>query len=63
MEAMAREAWTDERLDDLKDQMVAGFQRVDAELRDMRRMMFQGFLALATVIVTCFFGLAGLILF
>ena len=62
MEAMAREAWTDERLDDLKDQMVAGFGRVDAELRDLRRMMFQGFVALTTVIVTCFFGLAGLMI-
>ena len=63
MEAMAREAWTDERLDDLKEQMVFGFQRVDAELRDLRRMMFQGFVALTTVIVTCFFGLAGLMIF
>lgn len=63
MQAMAREAWTDERLDDLKDQMVVGFQRVDAELRDIRRMMFQGFIALTTVIVTCFFGLAGLMIF
>jgi hypothetical protein len=63
MQAMAREAWTDERLDDLKDQMVAGFGRVDAELRDIRRMMFQGFIALTTVIVTCFFGLAGLMIF
>lgn len=63
MEAMAREAWTDERLDDLKDQMVVGFGRVDAELRDLRRMMFQGFIALTTVIVTCFFGLAGLMVF
>ena len=62
MEAMAREAWTDERLDDLKDQMVAGFGRVDAELRDLRRMMFHGFIALTTVIVTCFFGLAGLMI-
>lgn len=63
MEAMAREAWTDERLDGLKDQVVAGFGRVDAELRDIRRMMFQGFIALTTVIVTCFFGLAGLMIF
>jgi hypothetical protein len=63
MEAMARDAWTDERLDDLKEQMVFGFQRVDAELRDLRRMMFQGFIALTTVIVTCFFGLAGLMIF
>jgi hypothetical protein len=37
---MAREQWTDERLDDLKEQMVLGFQRVDADIRDLRRMMF-----------------------
>jgi len=41
--------------------MVAGFGRVDAELRDLRRMMFQGFVAMATIVVTCFVGLAGLI--
>jgi len=61
MEAMAREPWTDERLDDLKEQVVVGFQRVDAELRDLRRMMFQGFVAMVTIMVTCFVGLAGLI--
>ena len=61
MEAMARESWTDERLDDLKDQMVAGFQRVDADIRDLRRMMFQGFIASVTITVACFVGLAGLI--
>ncbi|HEX5988604.1 MAG TPA: hypothetical protein VFY75_00130 [Solirubrobacterales bacterium] len=60
---MARESWTDERLDDLKEQMVLGFTRVDSEIRDLRRMMFQGFVALTTVIVTCFFGLAGLMIF
>lgn len=60
---MAREAWTDERLDDMKEQMVLGFQRVDAEIRDLRRTMFQGFFALATIMVTCFVGLAGLIVF
>jgi hypothetical protein len=70
MEAMAREAWTDERLDDLKEQMVAGFarfdagfQRVDSEIRELRRAMFQGFLALTTIVVTCFVGLASLIVF
>ncbi len=60
---MAREAWTDERLDDLRDQMVAGFGRVDADMRDLRRLMFQGFIALTSVIVTCFVGLASLIAF
>lgn len=63
MEAMARESWTDERLDDMKEQMVVGFQRVDADIRDLRRMMFQGFIALTTVIVTCFVGLASLMVF
>lgn len=63
MEAMARDAWTDERLDDMKEQMVLGFQRVDAELRDLRRMMFQGFIALVGIMVTGFLTLAGLIVF
>jgi hypothetical protein len=63
MKEMAREAWTDERLDDLKEQMVAGFQRVDADMRDLRRMMFQGFIAQTTITVSCFVGLAGIQLF
>jgi len=61
MESMARKAWTDERLDDLNQRVSEGFQRVDAEIRDLRRMMFQGFVASATITVTCFVGLAGLI--
>ncbi len=32
MEAM-REAWTDERLDDMSARMDRGFERVDADLR------------------------------
>jgi hypothetical protein len=60
MEAMAREAWTDERLDDLNQRVAEGFQRMDAEFRDLRRMMFQGFIASVTITVTCFVGLAGL---
>jgi len=63
MEAMAREQWTDERLDDLKEQMVAGFQRVDADIRDLRRMMFQGFMTMTGVMVTGFLTLASLIAF
>jgi hypothetical protein len=61
MEAMAREQWTDERLDDLNQRVSEGFQRVDADIRDLRRMMFQGFVASVTITVTCFVGLAGLI--
>lgn len=60
---MARESWTDERLDDLKEQMVAGFERVDADMRDLRRMMFQGFVAQTTITVSCFLGIGGLIAF
>jgi hypothetical protein len=63
MEAMARESWTDERLDDLKGQMVLGFQRVDDDIRDLRRMMFQGFMTMTGVMVTGFLTLAGLQVF
>lgn len=35
METM-REAWTDERLDDLRDEMRRGFERVDADMRQLR---------------------------
>lgn len=33
---MARETWTDERLDDLKGQMEKGFAEVKGEIRDVR---------------------------
>jgi hypothetical protein len=62
-----RESWTDERLDDLKEQVNERFNqvdkrldRMDADIRDLRRMVFQGFAASMTVTVTCFVGLAGL---
>jgi hypothetical protein len=38
MEAV-REKWTDERLDDLNVRMGEGFQRVDADLRELRSDM------------------------
>jgi hypothetical protein len=31
-----REKWTDERLDDLKTEMRAGFARVDNDIRELR---------------------------
>jgi hypothetical protein len=34
MAVMARESWTDERLDDLKGQMIERFDRVDADMKD-----------------------------
>ena len=120
-----REAWTDERLDDLKEQMTDSFARVetemregfarvdremkegfarvdremkegfarvdremkegfarvdremkegfarvggefvrvDGDIRELRRMMFHGFIALIAIMVTGFLSLAGLIVF
>ncbi len=70
-----RETWTDERLDDLKGSMNERFDqvdrrfgqvdarldRMDVDIREIRRTMYQGFLATITIMVTCFFGLAGLL--
>ena len=38
-----REAWTDERLDDLSGRMDRGFDRVDLDLRDLRSEMDRRF--------------------
>jgi hypothetical protein len=40
---MERVAWTDERLDDLTQQMDAGFERVDRDIRDLRSEVHEGF--------------------
>jgi len=37
--AAMREAWTDERLDDLAKRMDQGFDRVDKDIRDLRAEM------------------------
>ena len=34
---MQRAAWTDERLDDMSERMDAGFERVEGDIRDLRR--------------------------
>jgi len=34
-----REAWTDERLDDLNGRMDKGFDRVDTDIRELRSQM------------------------
>jgi len=39
MHVMARETWTDERLDDLANHMDEGFREVRAELRQQRGEM------------------------
>ena len=38
-----REAWTDERLDDLSGRVDTGFDRVDRDLRDLRAEMDRRF--------------------
>lgn len=63
MNSVAREAWTDERLDDLNQRVTEGFQRVDADIRDLRQMMFQGFIAMTGIMITGFVTLAGLQIF
>jgi hypothetical protein len=42
MEAM-RQAWTDERLDDLNRRVENGFNRVDADIRELRSEMNERF--------------------
>ena len=63
MNSMAREAWTDERLDDLNQRVTEGFQRVDADIRDLRQMTFQGFMTMTGIMITGFVTLAGLQIF
>ncbi len=64
MESM-REAWTDERLDDLSQRMVEGFSSLDTDIREMRAEMsaFQRMILQlgAGSIVTIALGFAGLI--
>ena len=47
---MERAAWTDERLDDLAEAMRSGFARNDAEHREMRAEMREGFASLRSEI-------------
>lgn len=45
MAVMAREAWTDERLDDLNARVDRGFDEVKGEIRDLRAEMNSRFAA------------------
>jgi hypothetical protein len=38
---MERTMWSDKRLDDLAQKVDAGFERVDADIRELRTLMFQ----------------------
>jgi len=42
---MPREKWTDERLDDLNKNVDDGFARLDADIRELRAGMNEGFRA------------------
>jgi hypothetical protein len=33
--------WSDKRLDDLASKVDAGFERVDTDIRDLRKLIFQ----------------------
>lgn len=58
MEAM-REKWTDERLDDMNARMAEGFQRVDADLRELRSDMNNRFEAMQRLIIQLSAGMFG----
>lgn len=67
---MARDAWTDARLDDLNQRVTDGFQRVDSDIRELRgevksvqRTMVYGFITLSGIMITGFLTLAGLQVF
>ena len=64
-----REAWTDERLDDLNARVERGFDRVDADVRELRsemnarfdsmhRTMVIGFVSMAASIVAAVIGVS-----
>lgn len=38
---MKRTMWSDRRLDDLARKVDAGFERVDTDIRDLRKLIFQ----------------------
>lgn len=60
---MPRESWTDERLDDLKENIDRRFDRVDSDISELRKLMMQGFIAQTTITVSCFVGVVGLFAF
>jgi uncharacterized protein YdcH (DUF465 family) len=43
MSVAMRDAWTDERMDDLSTRMDRGFDRVDADIRELRAQTDSGF--------------------
>jgi hypothetical protein len=60
MEAV-RESWTDERMDDLKDQVVEQGRRVDARFASLETRMDARFDTMQRTMIYLFAALAGLI--
>ncbi len=56
---MERVAWTDERLDDLAKRVDAGFDRVDADLRELRLEVQQGFAEMRGTMLRVGVGVGG----
>lgn len=54
-----RVSWTDERLDDLSQRMDAGFNRVDADLRELRGEMNARFDALQRTLILAAAGVVA----
>ncbi len=66
MAVMAREKWTDERLDDLREHMDEGFREVKAEVRSTRselkddiRELNRGFDRLNFTLIAALIGLVA----
>jgi hypothetical protein len=51
---MARDAWTDERFDDLSSRVDRGFDRVDIEIRELRSEMNSRFDAMQRTMILGF---------
>jgi hypothetical protein len=51
---MERSRWSDERLDDLVDEMRTGFDRVDQDIRELRQLMFRMTLGMTLGFVSVF---------
>ncbi len=65
MAVMARETWTDERLDDLTKRTDKGFAEVKGEIREvkaevaeLRQEMHARFDSMQRTLIVCFAGLA-----
>jgi hypothetical protein len=56
---MERGAWTDERLDDLSRRVDAGFERVDGEVRELRREVHEGISGVRTELSSQVGGVRG----